>query len=443
MTECIQTQLHFSFYRNRTLTAKFDGGQITSDAGLLALRQFDVRQGITARWSAALRDTRLPERTQHSLEALLAQRIYQIVAGYEDANDADLLRYDPTFQLLVQADLGQVLGSQPTFSRLENAFTPHDWVALNRCLLELFGELATSAVEEAGEIILDIDSTADPTYGQQEFSFYNGCYQRSVYHPLLIFERNTGYLLAAHLRRGEVGSSRGVVALLRRVVKYLRCRFPHLPIREVGDAGFAIPTLYRFCEQEQLEYSFGIGTNVALRPHGERLLQKAERRWLRRRTRQCLYTSFRHRGKRWRQYSRRICVKAEYSSSGKADVRFVITNRRGTAEEVFTFYHGRGECENRIEELKNGFAADRLSCHRFLANAFRLLLHAAAYNLVILFRRCLPECMRHAQIETLRTKLFKVGALVTCSVRRIWIHLASGWPYQAVFRQAMGALIPT
>ncbi len=442
MTECIQAQLHFSFYRNRKITAKFDGGQITSDAGLLVLRQFDVSQGVTARCSAALRDARLPERTQHTLEALLTQRIYQIVAGYEDGNDAGLLRHDPTFQLLVQADLGQALGSQPTFSRLENAFTPRDWVALNRCLLELFGKRAAGAVKAAGEIVLDIDSTADPTYGQQEFSFYNGCYQRSVYHPLLIFERHTGYLLAAHLRRGEVGSSRGVVAVLRRVVKDLRRRFPQVPIRVVGDAGFAIPTLYLFCERQHLEYTFGIGTNPALRPRGERLLQKAERRWLRRRTRQCLYTSFRHRGKRWRRYSRRICVKAEHSSGG-ASARYVITNRRGLAEEVFTFYHGRGECENRIEELKNGFAADRLSCHRFLANAFRLLLHAAAYNLVVLFRRRLPECLRHAQIETLRTKLFKLGALITRSVRRIRIHLATGWPYQNLFQQAVRSLRPT
>jgi len=442
MTECIETQLHFSFYRNRPITAKFDGGYITSDAGLLALRQFDVSQGVTARCSAALRDPRRPERTQHTLQALLTQRIYQIVAGYEDANDAALLRHDPTFQLLVQADLGQALGSQPTFSRLENAFTPRDGVALNRCLREIFGQCAAGAVKAAGEILLDIDSTADPTYGQQEFSFYNGCYQRRVYHPLLIFERHTGYLLAAHLRRGEVGSSRGVVAVLRRVVKYLHRRFPHLPIRVVGDAGFAIPTLYAFCERQHLEYTIGLGSNPALHRQGERLLQKAERRWLHRRTRQCLYTSFRHRGKRWRKYSRRICVQAEHSSAA-ASARYVITNRRGRAQEVFTFYHGRGECENRIAEFKNGFAADRLSCHRFLANAFRLLLHATAYNLVVLFRRRLPACLRHAQIETLRMKLFKLGALVTGSVRRIWFHLASGWPYQRLFQQTMRVLCPT
>jgi hypothetical protein len=439
MTERIQAQLQFSFHRNRRIQAQFDGGRITSDAGLLPLREFDQRHELTCRWAVTLSDARLPERQQHSLHALFTQRLYQIVAGYEDANDAALLRHDPIFQLLAEAAPGQLLGSQPTLSRWENAFTWRDWVRLNRGLLESFAVQCAARIGQAGEIVLDVDSTEDPTYGQQEFSFYNGHYERSVYHPLLVFERATGYLLAAHLRRGEVGSSRGVVAVLRRVVRFLRRRFPRVPIRVVGDTGFAIPTLYLFCEQEHLEYTFGFATSRSLKPRGERLLQKADRRWLRLGTPQRLYDSFHHRGKRWRQYSRRICVKAERTAKDRC-VHFVITNRRGRAEDVFDFYHGRGECENRIEEFKNGFAADRLSCHRFLANSFRLLLHAAAYNLVVLFRHRLPEPLRHAQIETLRRQLFKLGALVTHSARRVFVHLASGWPFQTLFQQALRAL---
>lgn len=240
MTECIQAQLRFSFHRNRPILAQFDGGRITCDAGLLPLREFDQRHGLIGGWTAALSDARLPERQHHTAHALFTQRIYQIVAGYEDANDAGLLRHDPVFQLLAEAAPGQPLSSQPTLSRWENAFTWRDWVSLNRGLLESFGKLCAARIKAAGEIVLDVDSTADPTYGQQEFSFYNGCYERSVYHPLLILERATGYLLAAHLRRGEVGSSRGVVAVLRRVVRFLRQRFPDVPIRVVGDAGFAI-----------------------------------------------------------------------------------------------------------------------------------------------------------------------------------------------------------
>ena len=235
-----------------------------------------------------------------------------------------------------------------------------------------------------------------------------------------------------------MGSARGVVAVLRRVVRFWRQHFPAVPLRVVADAGFAVPTRYLFGEEENVEYTVGIGSNVSLRPHGERLLEKAARRWLRRGTPQRLYSSFRHRGKRWRRHSRRICVQAERNSGGRAS--FVITNRRGTAEEIFTFYHGRGACENRIEELKNGFAADRLSGHRFLANAFRLLLHAAAYNLVVLFRHRLPECLQSAAIETLRRQLCKLGAMVTRSARRIFVHLASGWPYPASFPQVTRAL---
>jgi hypothetical protein len=184
MTECIQAQLDFSFHRNRRIVAHFDGGQISSDAGLLPLRQFDVRHHLTRGWAAARTDARLPQRQHHTSQALFTQRLYQIVAGYEDANDAALLRHDPIFQLLADAAPGQPLSSQPTLSRWENAFTGRDWVAMNRGLLESFAKLCAARVKAAGEIVLDVDSTADPTYGQQEFSFYNGCYECSVYHPL-------------------------------------------------------------------------------------------------------------------------------------------------------------------------------------------------------------------------------------------------------------------
>jgi hypothetical protein len=440
MTDCIGSQMPFSFYRHQPLDAHFDGGQMTSDAGLLLLREFDQRHNLTSRLAAGLADPRDPDRVEHSLQVLLCQRLYQIVAGYEDANDADRLRQDALFQLLAERAPGELLASQPTLSRLENRFTVRDWVAMNQFLLQGFAQLCRARVAAAGEIVLDIDSSADPTYGQQEFSFYNGAYDRRVYHPLLVFERHSGYLLAAHLRRGEVASSRGCVAVLRRVVRFLRRLFPGLPLRLVGDAGFGVPRLYDFCERQGIEYTFGIGPNPVFHRRSQRLVEKAERRWLRTRQRQLLHSSFRHRGKRWRHRSRRICVKAEHGAGGSTR-RFVITNRGGTAEQVFTFYQGRGECENRIEELKNGFAADRLSCHRFLANAFRLLLHASAYNLVVLFRHRLPEPLRHAQIETLRIRLFKLGALITRSVRRVLVRCASGWPFQSLWQNAYQVLV--
>src|SRR5664280_503426 len=263
MTDCIEPQLHFSFYPKQKLLLRFDGGAVTSDAGLLLLRQFDQRHGLTAALAEGLTDE----------------------------------RREATFQLLAERSPGELLASQPTLSRWENRFTERDWVAMNRYLCHGFAQLCRARVAAAGEIVLDIDSTADPTYGQQEFSFYNGAYDRRVYHPLLVFERHTGYLLAAHLRRREVGSSRGCVAVLRRLVRWLQRQFPGVPIRLVGDAGFAIPALYDFCERWGMQYSFGIGTNPAFQRRSQALAEKAQRRYLRHAQRQVLYSSFRHRSK--------------------------------------------------------------------------------------------------------------------------------------------------
>src|SRR5664279_2482505 len=279
MTDCIEPQLHFSFYPKQKLLLRFDGGQITSDAGLLLLRQFDQRHGLTAALAEGLTDERREASVDHRLPALLRQRIYQIVAGYEDGNDADRLRHDATFQLLAERSPGELLASQPTLSRWENRFTERDWVAMNGYLCRGFAQLCRS---------------------------------------------------------------RGCVPVLRRLVRWLQRQFPGVPIRLVGDAGFAIPALYDFCERWGMQYSFGIGTNPVFQRRSQALAEKAQRRSLRHGQRQVLYSSFRHRSKRWRQRSRRICIKAEHGSGGSS-LRYVITNRPGTAAEVFDFYQHRGE----------------------------------------------------------------------------------------------------
>lgn len=438
MTKCIEPQLGFSFYPHRSLTADFHGGQITSDAGLLALRQFDHQQRLTQTLARVLTDPRCPAKVRHSLLSLLRQRLYQIVAGYEDANDAQRLRHDPTFQLLSDQPLGEPLASQPTLSRWENTFSAREWVRLNRLLLEWFVRCAAGQVRARGEIVLDLDSTADPTHGQQEFSFYNGAYGEPVYHPLLVFERHTGCLLAVRLRPGQVASSLGSLALIRRLVGFLQRRFPGLRIRLCADAAFPSPKLYSFCEAHGVGYAIGVPRNVATLRRLGRTVQKVERRWLRTCLPQCRYSSFRYRGYRWRR-QRRVCAKLERNAFSSG-LRLLVTNLPGRAQQVFAFYQGRGECENRIQEFKNGFAADRLSCHRFLANAFRLFLHSLAYNLVNLFRLRLPAALRSAQISTLRTGLFKLGARVRSTARRVWVHLASGWPFQQPFAQVCASL---
>jgi hypothetical protein len=431
MTDCIP-QLVFSFYRHRPIQCDFSGGQITSDAGLLPLRAFDERHDLTRDLAQLLSDPREDDRVRHDSLALLRQRIYQIVAGYEDANDADRLRYDPAFQILADQPLGQALGSQPTLSRWENAPSAREIVLLQDALLDGFVRVCGPQVRRRGEILLDVDSTDDPTHGQQQLSFFNGGYGQYMYHPLLVFERHTGCLLAARLRRGTAASHARIVPLLLRIVPRLQHEFPGVQIKLRADAGFALPLLYEFCEFFGIPYAIGKPTNPLFQRRAHRLQRRLARRYRRTAGPQRSFSSFLHRAQRWSR-QRRICYKSEHTDSG-TNLRFLVTNLKGRSRVVFSFYNDRGECENRIEEFKNGFAADRLSCHRFRANAFRLLLHSCAYNLVNLFRLHLPSSLRSAQIETLRSHLFKIGARFRQTARCIRVHLASGWPFQSLFQ---------
>src|SRR6266481_5484726 len=434
LIQSVLSQLNFSFYRHQPIRADFSGGQITSDAGLLPLRAFDQRHGLTRELAQYLRDPRQGGRVRHSSLSLVRQRVYQIVAGYEDANDADRLRHDPAFQLLADQPLGQPLSSQPTLSRWENTPSARELICAHDGGLDAFVRLCGKQVRQRGEIPLDVDSTDDPTYGQQQLSFFNGGYDQHMYHPLLVFERHTGCLLAARLRRGTAASHARIIPLLLRIVPRLQREFPKARIKLRADAGFALPLLYEFCEFFGIQYTIGIAANSRLQGPAQRLQRRLARRHRRTGNPQRSFSSFLYRAYTW-SHQRRICYKAEHTESG-TNVRFLVTNLKGRSRSVFSFYNDRGECENRIEEFKNGFAADRLSCHRFRANVFRLLLHSFAYNLVNLFRLQLPLSMRSAQIETLRVQLFKIGARIRETARCIRIHLASGWPFQDLFRAA-------
>ena len=434
MTSRYIPQLSFSFYRHRAVRADFSGGQITSDAGLLPLRAFDQRYRLTRGLAERLGDAREDERVRHPVLALFRQRLYQIVAGYEDANDADRLRHDPAFQILADQPLGAPLGSQPTLSRWENSPAPRDLLHLQDALLDWFVKICGAQVRKRGEILLDVDSTDDPTHGQQQLSFFNGGYDQHMYHPLLIFERHTGCLLSARLRRGTAASHARIIPLLLRIVPRLQRAFPKVRIQLRADAGFALPLLYEFCEFFGIQYVIGVSANSRLQGKAQHLQRCLARRYRRTGKPQRSFSSCLHRAYSW-SHRRRICYKAEHTESG-TNLRFLVTNLKGRCHSVFSFYNDRGECENRIEEFKNGFAADRLSCQRFRANAFRLLLHSFAYNLVNLFRLPLPSSMRSAQIETLRIQLFKIGARIRETARCIRIHLASGWPFQHLFQAA-------
>jgi hypothetical protein len=436
MTECI-SQTTFSFYSHRPVRVDFKGGQISSDAGLLILRAFDERHQLTADLSPSLDDPRDPARVDHTLPALLRQRLYALCAGYEDANDAQRLRHDPILQMVADKPLGEELASQPTLSRLENSRRGRDIARLARCGLEWFIRLAGEAVRRQGEILLDVDSTDAPAHGAQQLSLFNGHFRETVYHPLLVFERHTGCLLDGRLRRGNCVSYNRVLGRLRRLLRRLRRAFPDLPLRFRADAGLGWQPLFDLLEEEKVEYAIRLPRSKPLCRLAASAVQAAAEAFNEKNESQVRYTSFHYRVDSW-TLSRRVLAQAEHHAD-RQTLYFMVTNRTEEAETVWEFYNGRGECENRIAEFKNGFHADRLSCHRFLANAFRLVLHGLAYNLVNLFRRQLPEPLRTLQIGSLRMRLFKVGARIVQTVRWVWVQMASAWPYQEAFRHAARA----
>ncbi len=289
------------------------------------------------------------------------------------------------------------------------------------------------------ELILDVDSTDDRCHGQQQLSFFHGRYGHYVYEPLLIFEGGCGALLSAKLRRGKARSIDGLLPELRRIVPRLREHSPHVSLALRADAGFAAPRLYDWLEDQGLSYTIGFGSNARLKRLAEPLVARARTRFERTGEDVRMFSSLRYRARRWRR-SRRVLIKVEVSSLG-LNVRFAVTNRTGGAQDLFDWYNDRGVAERYIDELKNGFAFDRLSCSRYRANALRVQLHAIAYALVQLFRQQLNgTALATATVTTLRLKLFKVAGRVERTARRLWFHLSSSWPHRDLFVAAHAAI---
>jgi hypothetical protein len=429
-TEC-HSRSGFGFQRK--LVVDFEGGEITGDAGLVVLREFDERLALTSELGKLVADGRDRRYVSHSVLDLVRQRIYQIAAGYEDANDATLLRDDPTMRAVVDR-VDRPLASQPTLSRLENAV---DWDSVRRLEdegLEWFcrvgGGIDGRGRNSCEELILDIDSSEDPTHGQQELTFFNGHYDSYMYHPIFIFEGGSGMLLASRLRPGNVAGIGQLLPLVRPTVRRLQGRFPKRSIAIRADGDFAKPELLDYAEYAGCSYTIGMPRNPKLEGLLEPLRQKAEAQWRHSGKPVCFYTSLSYQTRSWSR-ARRIIAKIEYTALGK-NLRLVVTNRVGRAESIFDWYEQRGQAENFIKDLKNEVAADRLSCSAYRANAFRLQLHALAYNLLVLFRRLALRgtALASATIGTIRLRLLKVGARVRRSVRRLCFHLASGWPGQ-------------
>ncbi|MEM8639094.1 MAG: IS1380 family transposase [Cyanobacteria bacterium P01_G01_bin.54] len=441
-----EKELALDFYQQRQLVVKFSEVDLSSDAGILLARQAEERVQICQGIAQCIEEWRDPKKIQHPLEKLVSQRIYQLVGGYEDADDSDQLRHDPIYKIAC----GQIpkvgeneLASQPTISRLENHISRKDLSAIRRLFVEQF---LKSYREPPSQLILDIDGWADPTYGEQEGGAFHGYYGHKMYFPVLINEASHRFPLVLQLRRGNSHAGKGVAGLLRWLFWRLRQAWPQVTILLRGDAGFSLPEIVRLCERSKVDYVLGFASNAVLKRKIDFLLDQARILCCKTGRKARLFDDVYYAAGTWEQ-PRRLIMKAEWLPKG-ANPRFVLTNLTADAQQVYdSVYVQRGaDSEHPIKELKLGLQADRLSCSRFDANQFRLLLAQAAYLLMITLRQAAQGTeLATAQVSRLRSALVKVAARVRVSCRRVLVELAAFCPFSAamqVIAQRLSAQAP-
>jgi hypothetical protein len=444
----------------------FQGGQLVTDAGLLAVRALERPLRVIADLAERLPEPRAPLFITHSVEHLLTQEVYALLAGYPDHNDANDLRTDPLFQILadVTPSLEQPLASGSTLARFKYAYTrrqaqlPREQrttlremqaaqrqrlTITNDYLLELF--IRTRRTPPA-EIILDADATDDPTHGTQDLSGYHAYFRQHQYFPLHVYEGHTGFPLAVWLRPGASHASLGAVDILRTIVTRLRAAWPGVRILLRADNGLAVPAVYDFCEANDLTYVLGYATNAVLQRATAQALADVELYYHFYGSRDPHVQRFEeltdYQAESWPQ-ARRVVAKIEINPQG-SQRRFVVTNLTVAPAVVYRqVYTQRGKVpEQPIGEMKNGLRCDRLSSHGFCANAFHLLVHAVAYAIVVLFREAtaaVPE-VATATVATLRQHLWKVAAVLVRTPRRICLHVSAQWSGQTLWRRVHAAV---
>ena len=451
-TECIETKFEFAAEGSRQVVAQFDGGTITSDAGGLLLRQTDQRIGLLERLADCFTDRRDPEKIEHPVEQLLAQRVYGLALGYEDLNDHDQLRADPLLAVMSGCadvtgerrkkaqDRGNPLAGKSTLNRLEQSCeTPDRYRKINydaKAIDELWVNLFLESHAEAPEqIILDLDATDAPLHGEQERRFFHGYYDAYCYLPLYIFCGE--YLLCARLRPSNIDASKGSAWEVRRIVRQIRGRWPGVRILLRADSGFARERLMRWCEKHGVDYVFGLARNDRLRAEIEEAIGQARAQAAVTGQAARVYAEFTYQTRQSWSRARRVVAKAEYTHD-KENPRFVVTSleaREWAAQRLYEeLYCARGDMENRIKEQLSLFS-DRMSTAKMRSNQLRLYLSAAAYVLVQAFRRLGLQGteMARAQVETIRRKLLKIGAQVRVTVRKVWVSMASGYAYAGLY----------
>lgn len=425
----------------KPIIARFDGGSLSSDGGLLALREVEERLGVAKRLAGCIDDSRAPERIQHSLAEMLRFRLLMIAAGYEDGNDADSLRHDPLFKLANgRLPDEAALCSQPTLSRLENTPGPRALVRMARAMVALY---CASFRHVPRRITLDIDDTFDAVHGGQQLRLFNAYYDEYGFQPIVVFDGD-GRPVAAMLRPARRPTGIEARAFLRRLVAEIRSHWPRVEILVRADSHYCAPEVLDFCRAARIDFVLGVATTTTLRRHVATLEASTARRHTGAPGREKLrrYKEFHDGAASWSRVER-IIARVEAGPQG-TDTRFVVTNlAAGSARTIYEdLYCRRGQAENHIKAWKRHLAADRTSCCRATANQFRLMLHTGAYWLLWSLRSLMPKrsTWRVAQFDTLRLRLVKLATRVVALKTRVLLHLPSACPDKAILRLALERL---
>jgi hypothetical protein len=440
MTECIGKRMSFSRVDRREVVADFLGGRLTSDAGIVLLKEVDRRLGLLDAVNQAIPDPRDPLMTVHDQRTMLAQRIFSIAMGYEDLNDQQTLRSDAALQVAagVSPTEEQPMASPSTLCRLENRIMRQTLVRLSKILVDQF---IASYETPPDEITLDFDATDDPVHGQQEGRFFHGYYGHYCFLPLYVFCGSQPLL--AYLRPSKIDGAKHAMAIVKLLVEYLRQAWPETRIVIRGDGGFCRFRLMRWCDKNNVFYCLGACRNAVLEQHAAKLMEQAEAQYQETGEKVRLFGETSYAAATWDR-ERRVIIKSERLELG-LNTRFVVTNLDHPPQELYDeVYAKRGDMENRIKEQQMMLFADRTSCHDFQANQFRLLLSTFAYVLIDALRREYLKGteLETAQCNTIRLKLFKIAARVRVTARRVWFHLSSSYPHRALLEALSCRLAP-
>ena len=418
----------------KRLDLAFDGGILTSDSGVLLLREVEAKMGILSRIIEAIKDRRHPSYVDHSTAELIKQRVFQIACGYEDANDCDALKSDPGFKAACgRLPLaGQDLSSQPTMSRFENQMSRSDLYRIACAFLDAF---IASYKKPPRAIILDIDDTQDRVYGTQQLSLFNGYVGGYSYQPLHIYEGQSGKLITTILRPGVRPTGQQIVTILKRLVAHLRAAWPDVAIFLRGDAHFSSPQVQDFCAAQNLYFILGQSANTRLLALAKPVMEKAKSLYEQTGKPVRLFSSFYYQAQTWACAYRILC-KAEMNEKGQ-NTRFVVTNLESSRASFIyqNVYCARGQMENFIKNHKTFLHSDRTSCHTFEANQFRLFLHSAAYVLLHTLAHIGLQGTTwiNAQVNTIQNRFLKVAGRVCELKTKITFHLPMSFPLPHLF----------